>query len=78
MKALNRHTSAVDGVAPGTVGEFPDGNPSVKVLVAAGLLVPVAPPPAPPADPAPPPPADPAPPPPAKASRAAGKNAAEG
>ena len=70
MKALNRHTSAVDGVAPGTVGEFPDGNPSVKVLVAAGLLVPVAPPPAPAADPAPPPPA--------RTSRAAGKNAAEG
>lgn len=39
MRCVNKHTASIDGVAPGAVGDFQPE--AVKVLLAAGLLVPV-------------------------------------
>lgn len=41
-KLLNTHTAEIDGVRPGTAGEFDTDNPGVKKLIAAKKLVPVA------------------------------------
>lgn len=41
-KLLNTHTAEIDGVRPGTAGEFDTDNPGVKKLISAKKLVPVA------------------------------------
>lgn len=41
MRVRNAHTSPIDGLAPGAIGEINAANPGVKALLAAGKLVPV-------------------------------------
>lgn len=40
MRCFNRHTAAIDGIAPGEVGDFSPNSPSVRALCAEGLLEP--------------------------------------
>lgn len=39
MRALNKHTAPVAGIAPGSIGEVDPDNSGIKVFVEAGLLV---------------------------------------
>lgn len=39
MQAINKHTARVAGIAPGESGEVDAENPTVKAMLAAGLLV---------------------------------------
>lgn len=41
MRVRNAHTSPIDGLAPGAIGEINATNPGVKALLQAGKLVPV-------------------------------------
>lgn len=41
MRVRNAHTSPIDGLAPGAIGEINAANPGAKALLAAGKLVPV-------------------------------------
>lgn len=40
MRCINRHTAAIDGVAPGASGDFDPHSPSVRALCAEKLLEP--------------------------------------
>lgn len=39
MRALNKHTAPVEGIAPGAIGEVDPENSGIKVFVDAGWLV---------------------------------------
>jgi hypothetical protein len=43
IRARNSHSASIDGVAPSTEGEFDENNAAVKIYLACGLLLAVAP-----------------------------------